>query len=78
MIKFLLASGANPNVINKHTGFMPIHWCARYGELQNVELLIKAGSNIFIPEFEGYLPIDFAGKFDHLKVLHSLIYKMFE
>ena len=36
IIKYLLESGANPNVVNKHTGFMPIHWCARYGEIKNV------------------------------------------
>jgi ankyrin repeat protein len=72
-----LESGANPNVINKHTGLMPIHWCARYGEQNNVTLLYDFGSSICIPEYEGHLPIDFAGKFDHWKVVHYLIYKMY-
>ena len=74
IIKYLLKFGSTPNVINKFTGFMPIHWCARHGELNNVEILIEKGINYCIPDFEGYLPIDYAGKFKHWPVVKFLIH----
>jgi ankyrin repeat protein len=39
-IKLLLANYANPNVANKHTGFTPIHWEARYGNVESISLLL--------------------------------------
>jgi ankyrin repeat protein len=75
VIKYLLECGSNPNVRNKFTGFMPIHWCARYGELNNVKKLCEAGINPYIPDFEGHLPIDYAGKFEHWAVVYYLIHK---
>ena len=39
LVRFLLESGADPNTRNYHTGFTPLHWAARYGELEIVKLL---------------------------------------
>ena len=70
LIKFLLESGSAPNVFNKHTGFTPMHWCARYGELDSVIALCNAGAKeplkdnvASIPDFMGFTPLDYAGKF---------------
>ena len=78
MIKFLLESGANPNVFNKHTGFTPMHWCARYGELESVQALSDAGANEYIPDFMGFTPLDYAGKFEHWKVVEYLVKRLRE
>lgn len=64
-IQILLKNGANPNVRNKHTGFTPIHWLARYGNTESITLLLKKGAIEYIPDKKGFRPIDYAGKFNH-------------
>ena len=44
VIALLLKNNIEPNVRNLHTGFTPLHWCARHGELQNVKMLCDAGA----------------------------------
>ena len=54
---------------NVYTGFTPLHWCARYGELDNVKMLCEAGANECIPDLMGFTPLDYAGKFEHWDVV---------
>jgi ankyrin repeat protein len=72
-IKLLLESGNNPNIMNKETGFTPLHWVARYGELQNVEILCEAGAKAYMVDSKGFTPIDYAGKFEHNSTIKYLI-----
>lgn len=39
----LLKMGADPNIKNKRTGFTPMHWAAKHGDLNLVKLLLTNG-----------------------------------
>jgi len=90
-VQKLLEYDADPNVVNNHSGFTPLHWAARYGEDEIVKLLLsdyketvnekraeKTPACPYIPDFAGFTPLDYAGKFGHLKVVKFLIEKIFE
>lgn len=74
-IEFLIKEcKADPNVRNKHTGFTPLHWAARYGEFKIVRLLCEEGGALeYIPDTMGYTPMDYAGFFQHHETLKYLI-----
>ena len=61
---------ADPNVANIHTGFTPLHWSARHGELRSVKMMCEYGNaQMHIPDARGFTPIDYAGKFEHKPTL---------
>lgn len=76
-IKFLLECKANPNVRNKVTGFTPLHWACRYNELSIVHALCSKGAVEYIPDFQGFTPIDYAGKFGSNDLKLYLIKRLF-
>ena len=66
MVRLLVEHGADVNVRNSKNGFTPIHWAARYGEVENIKVLCEQSKMEiceFMPDFNGYTPLDFAGKF---------------
>jgi ankyrin repeat protein len=40
VIRILLDNDADPNVYNKYSGFTPLHWAARYGEVEIIQMLL--------------------------------------
>ena len=51
------------NFANNKTGWMCTHWLALHGDVDLVQKFIEKGANVYLPEFEGYFPVDVAGKF---------------
>jgi len=76
-ILLLLKYGSTPNVRNSVTGFTPLHWAARYGELEIVKLLYEYDAKLCIPDRNGYLPIDYAGMFKQENVVEFLLNIMY-
>ena len=72
-ISMLLQNGADPNIFNKSTGFSSLHWCSRYGETENVRMLLKHGAKDYIPDRRGHIPIDYAGKFRHDQCVQRML-----
>ena len=73
-----MENNANPNVCNKYSYWTPIHWAARYGEVENVEELLKPRylnrrAYEYYPDKKGFFPIDYAGFFENKEVVFLLI-----
>jgi len=74
VVLILLTAGANVNVYNKNTFWTPLHWASRYGDLNVVKaILAKEEAQEYIPDKNGYFPIDYAGFFGHYAVVKFLI-----
>ena len=69
----LLDNGSNPNVYNLYSGFTPLHWAARYGEVKIILMLLEAGAHEYCPDHKGYSALDYAGKFNHTEAMKILI-----
>jgi ankyrin repeat protein len=50
-----------------------LHWCARYGEIENVRNLLNNNAYEYIPDANGYTPIDYAGLFNHQEVIVAIL-----
>lgn len=48
VVKYLLSQGANPDKVDRteHNGMTLLHFAARYGRANIVEILLRAGANI--------------------------------
>lgn len=67
---------ANVNVVNLQSGFTPVHWLARHGNyhiLHRLSNVSKLKPCMFLPDFLGYTPLDYAGKFNHWKIVAHII-----
>ena len=73
VIKLLLSADANPNVCNPYTGWTCLHWAARYGEHEIIEVLLANGSKEYLPDKKGLYPIDYAGFFGFEKSVTKLM-----
>ena len=73
IIKSLLDNGSDPNVYNLYSGFTPLHWAARYGEVKIIRMLLNSGAHEYTPDHKGFFPIDYAGKFNHQEAMKILI-----
>ena len=62
ILEILIKHGANVHCIETINGWTALHWCCYNGDLESVKLLIKYGSNFFLPGKYGYFTIDLAGK----------------
>ena len=62
ILEILIKHGANVHCIEPINGWTALHWCCYNGDLDSVKLLIKYGSNFFLPSKFGYFTIDLAGK----------------
>ena len=65
-MELLLECGSDPNVRNKITGFTPLHWAARYGEIEIIKMLCDKGAVFYLPDNDGFTPLDYAGQFKHV------------
>jgi len=65
-VRLLLSHGADPNSRNlwpgRFEGYTPLHMCARQSEecIENAELLLEAGAEIFATDVNGRTPYDIA------------------
>ena len=76
LVQFLLESGADPNIRNYHTGFTPMHWAARWGEVDIVQLLCDNTASEYVPCKKGFTPLDYAGKFGNKEVIIYLVKRL--
>lgn len=56
---------ADVNCLNPRTRWTCLHWASNYGDIGSVDLLIRNGIHIFMPDYKGQYPIDLAGKNKH-------------
>ena len=61
------------NARNHQTLFTALHWACIYGRYEIVELLLNSGAKQFIPDADGFFPIDYAGIFSHENLVKLLI-----
>lgn len=61
------------NSMNIHTRFSALHWACVHGTEKIVNMILENGSHYFLPDDEGYFPIDYAGMFNHDLVVKLII-----
>lgn len=61
------------NSMNIHTRFSALHWACVHGTEKIVNMILENGSHYFLPDDEGYFPIDYAGMFNHELVVKLII-----
>lgn len=66
-------SSIDVNSMNIHTRFSALHWACVHGTEKIVNMLLENGSHYFLPDDEGYFPIDYAGMFNHDIVVQLII-----
>ena len=59
--------------MNLHSKFTALHWACVHGAEKIVNMLLDNGAHYFYPDDEGYFPIDYAGIFNHAKVVELII-----
>ena len=59
--------------IRARDGYMPIHFCARYGMAETVDLLIQAGADIEVKNNSGHTPLHKACKNEKENVVKALV-----
>jgi len=74
-IRLLKDCGGYLNTRNNESGFTCMHWVARWGEIENIKYLHESGMAIYIPDNDGYIPLDYAGHFKHTESMLYLITK---
>lgn len=62
IIEFLLSKGADPTIRNKRTKWTAINWLSYFGDEKSIEFLLTKDIDLHIPDYEGFYPIDLAGK----------------
>jgi len=80
MIKRLLEVGAEISAQDKN-GLTPLHWAARYGNIEAIRVLISSGADVDIRDHEGWPPIQLAeihGQIDAMGILSQARMKRFE
>jgi ankyrin repeat protein len=50
-----------------------LHWACINGRYDIVDLLLQNGAKQFIPDADGFFPIDYAGIFSHENIVKLLI-----
>lgn len=72
MVKLLLRSGANVNVLDS-TKAAPIHWAAFGGQSEILRLLITSGADKNALDDRGLNPITIAAQLRHVDVVRMLL-----
>ena len=62
IIKILISSKADIEIIEPINGWTALHWCCFNGDLLSTKTLINYGAIFFLPSKHGYFPIDLAGE----------------
>ncbi len=66
LVRFLIASGADPNQESNHAeGGTPLHTACAYGLAACAELLLSLGADAGLKDREGRTPQDFARMYGH-------------
>ncbi|CAD8164622.1 unnamed protein product [Paramecium octaurelia] len=60
------------NSFNPRTLWSPVHWVAFYGDVESMQLLISKEAILFKTDYEGYYPLDLAGR-NNKKIVANLI-----
>lgn len=50
-----------------------MHWVAYYGDLQTLNFLIEKKARTFNTDYQGYYPIDLAGKKENKNIVEKLV-----
>ena len=69
ILKILLKKGADVNIYEPINNWTPLHWLAFNGDENSFSLLMNRGAVYFIPDKEGYFPIDLAGIKNYTKIV---------
>jgi ankyrin repeat protein len=59
--------------MNKKSFWTPIHWAARFGDVETIKLLLSRKPKAFTPDYKCLFPIDLAGYFQHSEALKLLV-----
>ena len=59
-VQILIANGAAVNYQSEYDGYTSLHWAARKGDLQLVQLLLKHGATINVENNKKQTPLDLA------------------
>ncbi len=74
VVRYLLSVGASCNMVESTIGYTPLHWAASHGNLETIQILVEAGADPTVADYQGRLPIDVAhryGKGAHVSYLKS-------
>lgn len=71
-LKLFLEDG-DLNSCNPRTQWGPSHWVAFYGDVDSMRLLIDKEVILFKPDYEGYYPLDLAGRNNKKIVAQQII-----
>ena len=73
LLKELLQRNSNPDLFTK-LGWTPLHFAARYGQLECCRLLLDAGASIIATtKLRGYMPIHLAALYDQVDIVDFLL-----
>jgi ankyrin repeat protein len=59
--------------MNQVSKWTPLHWIARYGDTEICKVMLESGGDPFIPDNNGYFPLDYAGYFQHEMMVKILV-----
>ena len=59
--------------MNQVSKWTPLHWIARYGDIELCKVMLEFGGDPFIPDKNGYFPLDYAGYFQHETMVKILV-----
>lgn len=59
--------------MNETSLWTPIHWAARFGDVETIKLLISRKVKAFTPDYKCLCAIDLAGYFNHEEALTLLV-----
>ena len=72
-VKVFLDNKANANVFNPRTLWGPLHWCARYGDQETIDMLLLNRAIPYMPDSKGLYALDLAGLYGHQDVVQIFI-----
>lgn len=58
----MIDNGADINKFNPSSGWYPMHWCAFYGDIESINLLLENKAISFVPDRDGQYPFELAAE----------------
>ena len=62
VITLLMEKRINVHQFNPKTRWMAVHWLSHHGDLKALRLLLTNGARFWLPDVNGYFPLDLAGR----------------
>ena len=59
--------------MHSETFWTPVHWAARHGDQELLQILLEKDAKAFTPDSKGRFPIDYAGYFNHKHTIQLLV-----